>query len=160
MHTWVYVCAGICIWCVPACGTHVYTQASRSECDTRECWLMKHIWITDTLTPLKVCWLQDWKGSKSFVPIDYDVPTSLEYILAFGWRSCWVHSRIWFWVMSSSPQSLNSSWAWWTGARILQRSGSHHTYLWQACLAHEVGTSSLSPAVAAVAAATAATLFR
>lgn len=33
----------------------------------------------------------------------------------------------------------------------------HHTYLWQACLAHEVGTSSLSPAVAAAAAAT---LFR
>ena len=150
----VCVCRHMCMVCICLCA-HVYTQASRSECDTCECRQMKHIWIIDTLTPLKLCWLKDWKGST--VPIDYDVPTSLEHILAFGWRSCWVHSRIWFWVMISSPQSLNSFWAWWTGARSLQRSGSHHTYLWQACLAHEVGISSLSPAVAAAAAET---LFR
>lgn len=48
-------------------------------------------------------------------------PASPDCTLAFGWRSCRVSSRIWFWVMSCSPQSPSSFWAWWTGARSLRR---------------------------------------
>lgn len=131
----------MCVWRVHAC---VCTSAhvSGSECDI--CWCLQMRKYVNN----RQHWLH-WRFADSRAGKKVEI---LSLLIMTSPSVPWLHSCLWMEVLlgsqqgSHSPQSLSSSWAWWTGARSPQRSGSHHTALWQACLAHEVKISSLSPA--------------
>lgn len=147
MHPWIHVYAHVCGVCMhPRASVRVPVGLSVRCTDTCR-WV--NSWMI-AVTPVKVCWLKSWTESGTLVPIDCDKsqhPLITLLPLDRGLAALAAGSDFESCVLLPS-----SFWAWWIEARSLRRSGSHHTYLWQACLAHEVGMSSLSPATVTAAA--------
>ena len=121
MCIYVYVHAWVCV-CVHACGcAFMHMPVGLCVIHANACrW--GNTLIIDSIDSVEGLLTQGLGIKWKLCPYWFwQVPASPNYTLAFGWRSCRVSSRIWFWVMSCSPQLLNSFWASWTGSRSLRR---------------------------------------